>query len=115
MSFGEIIFISGKVTGNFYDEKGLPTAALLAAKESIEEAHLKKKKDDEFSQRFPPCNSAYTSGEGWVSCSDKRSAVDYYSDVQCTSGPTASAEIYFSKSSYLNVSHKWFDNSSIYL
>ena len=47
----------------------------MAVKDLIEEGHLNKKKDDEFRQWFPPCNSAHTSEGGWVSCSDKRSAV----------------------------------------
>ena len=63
----------GKMIGRYYDTEGNPTEALRAAREKIKEGKRLKKVQEDFSQKFPGCNSQWSREEGsTVWCSKDR-------------------------------------------
>ncbi|XP_051491744.1 neuferricin [Apus apus] len=54
----------GKLVGRFYDEDGAPTEALRQAEAAMEEALKFQAESEEMKQRFPPCNSEWSSAGG---------------------------------------------------
>lgn len=65
--------ISGVVTGQFYDENGQPTQALLQVKALLAEGQQIKAQSDAKKTQFPGCNSEWITGRGGrVWCSTKR-------------------------------------------
>ncbi|XP_009317593.1 PREDICTED: neuferricin [Pygoscelis adeliae] len=53
-----------KLVGRFYDENGAPTEALRQAEAAIEEALKFQAESEQRKQRFPPCNSEWSSAKG---------------------------------------------------
>jgi len=54
----------GKLIGHYYDENGKPTAALEYAHGLIRLGKEEKQRDDVLKEKFPTCNSKYSSTEG---------------------------------------------------
>uniref|UniRef100_A0A8D1ZZF9 Uncharacterized protein n=1 Tax=Sus scrofa TaxID=9823 RepID=A0A8D1ZZF9_PIG len=64
---------TGRVSGRFYGQDGLPTPELTRTEAMIARGVQANKQDLEEKQRFPPCNAEWSSARGsrlW--CSPKR-------------------------------------------
>ncbi|XP_026183292.1 neuferricin isoform X2 [Mastacembelus armatus] len=73
---GAYHFMAGFLIGRFYSETGQPTQALLQVRASLAEGRRIKTQSEAESQRFPACNSEWSTTKGGrVWCSTKSGGV----------------------------------------